>query len=98
MHRSEPCRCGSDKKFKFCCRNKKKAQRMKNILTLQQLQDLLPDGEGKPGIETLRLWVRSNKIPCLPRNKGSRMFFDKKIIEDWQKAGRPNNETLNIIL
>lgn len=70
---------------------------MKNILSLQQLQDFLPDGEGKPGIETIRLWVRLNKIPCLPRKKGAKMFFDKQIIEDWQKSGRPNNKILNTI-
>lgn len=64
---------------------------MENILTLQQLQDFLPDGPGKPGIETIRLWVRLGKIPCLPREKGQKIFFNKQEIEKWVNEGRPEN-------
>jgi hypothetical protein len=59
---------------------------MDKILTMRELAEYLPE---KPNPETIRLWVRENKIPTLPREKGDRIFFYQDSVDFWVKNGRP---------
>jgi hypothetical protein len=56
-------------------------------MNIKQLVEYLPD---KPKIRTVYNWVYHDKIPYY--KIGKPLFFNKKKIDEWNKAGRPQND------
>lgn len=56
-----------------------------NLLTIEELQEYLPD---KPKKSTIYVWTCEKRVPYI--KKGKKLFFDKSKIDTWDKNGRPH--------
>jgi hypothetical protein len=59
---------------------------MEETINTRQLSEMLPE---RPKPATIREWVNENKIPCLPRKEGARMYFYPDAIQYWLDNKRP---------